>query len=151
MNIPPVFFHCSMHLVSCCTDACDRALTCGQNQCGCVESQLCVRESQKNLSTQTETASTPARLMWNKRRMSSTCWSILCPKPSLCPTEQPDTILRWLQLTSGLHPRDTVHASSHRIYLSTTGSEVFGNFILWPVCFVGIEFHFNNYNLDKTN
>jgi hypothetical protein len=22
---------------------------------------------------------------------------------------------------------------------------------LGPVCFVGIEFHFNNYNLDKTN
>lgn len=62
------------------------------------------------------------------------CWSILCPKPSLCPTEQPDTILRWLQLTSGLHPRDTVHASSHRIYLSTIGGEVFGNFILGSFC-----------------
>jgi hypothetical protein len=24
-------------------------------------------------------------------------------------------------------------------------------FHLGPVCFVGIEFHFNNYNLDKTN
>jgi hypothetical protein len=24
-------------------------------------------------------------------------------------------------------------------------------FPLGPVCFVGIEFHFNNYNLDKTN
>jgi hypothetical protein len=23
--------------------------------------------------------------------------------------------------------------------------------LLGPVCFVGIQFHFNNYNLDKTN
>jgi hypothetical protein len=30
---------------------------------------------------------------------------------------------------------------------STTGSE----FLLVTVCFVRIEFHFNNYNLDKTN
>jgi hypothetical protein len=27
----------------------------------------------------------------------------------------------------------------------------FKDLLLGPVCFVGIEFHFNNYNLDQTN
>jgi hypothetical protein len=36
------------------------------------------------------------------------------------------------------------------VYLALGGG-LSTRLLLRPVCFVGIQFHFNNYNLDKTN
>jgi hypothetical protein len=47
------------------------------------------------------------------------------------------------------HPGHCFASSSRESVVSRTENTIPNN--ISPVCFVGIEFHFNNYNLDKTN
>jgi hypothetical protein len=49
------------------------------------------------------------------------------------------------------YPCLTIKIITINCLYANNGKILSGLWSLGPVCFVGIQFHFNNYNLDKTN